>query len=114
MAEECQKANLPEPEFKTSNGFVILVFRYDSINPASYRTSTGQVEAVVQIICEEIYSVKEMMECLQLKHRENFLNNYLNPALEAGMVEPLYPDQPKHPRQKYRLTEEGMALLKKG
>lgn len=55
-----------------------------------------------------------MMECLQLKHRENFLNNYLNPALEAGMVEPLYSDQPKHPRQKYRLTEEGKALLKKG
>lgn len=50
---------------------------------------------------------------LQLKDRENFLHNYLNPAIESGVVEPLYPDQPKHPKQKYRLTEAGKSLLKK-
>ena len=33
---------------------------------------------------------------------------------EAGLVEPLYPDQPKHPKQKYRLTEQGKALLERG
>jgi ATP-dependent DNA helicase RecG len=52
------------------------------------------------------------MELLQLKHRENFLNNYLNPSMDAGLVEPLYPDQPWHPKQKYLLTEKGKALLK--
>lgn len=125
MTEECQKANLPEPEFKLSNGFVTLIFRYGSAipastrqvpdkYPASTRQVTIQVEMLVQIIQKEFYSVREMMGYLQLKDRENFLNNYLNPAIKAGMVEPLYPDQPKHPRQKYRLTEKGKDLLKKG
>lgn len=35
MTEECQKAKLPEPEFKLSNGFVILVFRYGESNHTS-------------------------------------------------------------------------------
>lgn len=47
----------------------------------------------------------------QLKDRENFLNNYLNPSIDAGWVEPLYPHQPKHPKQKYRLTEKGKKYL---
>ncbi|MFR6543835.1 MAG: hypothetical protein ACLUPL_15050 [Butyricimonas virosa] len=28
------------------------------------------------------------------------------------LVEPLYPEQPKHPKPKYRLSEKGKALLK--
>ena len=49
---------------------------------------------------------------MELKNRENFLDNYLNPSMETGLVEPLYPDQPKHPKQKYRLTEKGKNMLK--
>lgn len=55
----------------------------------------------------------EMMGLTQLKDRESFLNNYLNPSINAGWVESLYPHQPKLPKQKYRLTEKGKALLKK-
>lgn len=58
MAEECRKANLPEPEFKLSNGFVILVFRYNPVTPTSTRQATVQVGALIQIIQKEIYSVK--------------------------------------------------------
>ncbi len=53
------------------------------------------------------------MELMQLKDRENFLNNYLYPSMKEGLVEPLYPEQPKHPRQKYHLTEKGKTLLEK-
>ena len=35
----------------------------------------------------------------------------LNAPLQ-GFVVPVYPEQPKHPKQKYRLTEQGKALLK--
>ena len=51
---------------------------------------------------------------MELKNRENFLDNYLNPSMETGLVELLYPDQPKHPKQKYRLTEQGKTLLEGG
>jgi ATP-dependent DNA helicase RecG len=72
------------------------------------------VESLIRLIGENLYSVKEMMQLMQLKDRENFLNNYLTPSIYAGWVEPLYPNQPKHPKQKYYLTEKGKALLTNG
>lgn len=57
-------------------------------------------------------SVKEMMEGLNLKGRDNFLNLYLSPAIKEGYVCLLYSDKPRHPRQKYLLTSKGIALYK--
>ena len=37
---------------------------------------------------------------------------YLNPAISEGFVRLLYPDKPRHPRQKYLLTAKGLALYK--
>jgi len=51
------------------------------------------------------------MTAIGLKGRDNFLNLYLNPAIENGFVRLLYPDSPRHPRQKYLLTVKGMMLL---
>ena len=34
----------------------------------------------------------------------NSAENYLNHAILDGAIERLYPDQPKHSKQKYRLT----------
>lgn len=80
--------------------------------PPKYPTSTRQVEKLIEIIGDNSYSVWELIELIDLKNRKNFMNNYLNPAIEAGMVEPLYPEQPRHPRQKYQLTEDGKKVLK--
>ena len=89
--------------------------------PNKYRTSTEQVpnkfavtdENVLQLIAilgKEQKSVKEMLGELQLKHRPTFLENYLEPALKSGCVCMLYPESPKHPRQKYKLTVKGLAV----
>ena len=45
-----------------------------------------------------------------MKHRPTFMDNYLNPAIKDGFVRLLFPDKPKHPRQKYLLTVKGLAL----
>lgn len=119
MLSECRRVGISDPEFHTDGSFVWVVFRYGNAYPTStlqvphkYPTSTPQVESLINIIGVNLYSVKEMMDLLNLKDRRNFLDNYLNPAIVAGLVEPLYPDRPKHPKQKYRLTEKGKALLK--
>ena len=52
-----------------------------------------------------------MMEQLKLSDRKNFLSNYLNPAIKDGFVRLLYPDTPRHPRQKYLLTAKGLAVF---
>ncbi|WP_333558669.1 Fic family protein [Coprobacter secundus] len=51
-----------------------------------------------------------MLAAINLKDRENFMANYLNPAIKEGFVVMLYPDSPKHPRQKYLLTAKGLAV----
>ena len=50
------------------------------------------------------------MEGFGLKDRKNVLNLYLNPAIADGYVRLLYPDKPRHPRQRYLLTIKGLAL----
>ena len=90
--------------------FATIAVSYAGI-PDKYPTS---IVRLIELIGEHTCSLKEMMGMMELKDRENFLSNYLNPSMEAGLVEPLYPDQPKHPKQKYRLTEQGKALLQDG
>ncbi|MBP3785360.1 MAG: Fic family protein [Bacteroidaceae bacterium] len=89
--------------------------------PHKYPTSMGQVQAILQasnpniirllqVVGERELSVKEIMEGLELKDRKNVLNLYLNPAVSDGYVRLLYPNSPRHPRQKYLLTVKGMTL----
>jgi hypothetical protein len=42
------------------------------------------------------------MSVLGLSDRTTFYANYLNPALEAGLVERTIPDKPRSSKQKYR------------
>lgn len=79
-----------------------------------HRTSTEQVteqvRTLVNALSDEQLSLKALMEKAGLKHRPTFLENYINPALDAGIVKTLYPDKPNHPKQKYLLTAKGLAL----
>ena len=63
------------------------------------------------VIGQRFLSVKEMMDGLHLKGRDNFLKLYLSPAVQTGIVALLYPRSPRHPRQKYLLTQKGFAYL---
>ena len=73
-------------------------------------TSNPNVLKLLQVVGEHELSVKDIMEGLELKDRKNVLNLYLNPAVYDGYVRLLYPDKPRHPRQKYLLTAKGLAL----
>ena len=89
--------------------------------PLMYPTSTPQaqdklhtdnpnIRMLINVVGKQELSVKEIMEGLKLKDRKNFLNLYLNPAIAEGYVRLLYPNSPRHPRQKYLLTVKGLAL----
>ena len=89
--------------------------------PDKYPISTQQAEdllhsdnpyinQIVEIIGDKQMSVRELMSTVGLKNRENFMDNYLNPAIEGGYARLLYPNSPRHPRQKYLLTVKGLTL----
>ncbi|MDO8724208.1 MAG: hypothetical protein Q7J31_18565 [Syntrophales bacterium] len=75
---------------------------------------TGQVTGQVQrllAICDGALSRAELQEKLGLRHRDNFIEAYLQPALNDGLLEMTIPDKPRSSKQKYRLTEKGHAVV---
>ena len=73
-----------------------------------------QVKDLIIIIKDSKLGKQEMLDLGKLKHksREVLEKQYLAPAIEQGFVAMLYPDKPRHPKQKYYLTEKGKELLK--
>ena len=72
---------------------------------------TMEVKKVILVLIGEMKRA-ELQKNLQLKNDENFRIQYILPALESGMIEMKYPESPKHPEQRYRLTELGKQLKK--
>lgn len=71
---------------------------------------TPQVGKLVEALEGEMRR-GEMMEKLRLKDRAYFRMEYLQPALNAGLIEMTIPDKPRSSKQKYRLTEAGKKML---
>ena len=91
--------------------------KYPTSTPTSTPTSFAHtdnelISRLVLAMGTEQHSVKELMGIIGLKDRENFMEYSLNPALSEGYIRLLYPDKPRHPRQKYLLTVKGMMLYK--
>lgn len=81
-----------------------------------YKTSNNidvpnALKTLLLAIATKELSVREMMENMGLKARANFLATYLTPAINQGLVRMRYPDNPRHPRQKYLLSAKGLAWL---
>ena len=86
--------------------------------PTSTRQASGKLHTdndnIIKLVCaikDKQLSVKEMLVAMGLKDRESFLKLYLSPAIGEGFVRMLYPNSPRHPRQKYLLTAKGLAFV---
>ena len=73
-------------------------------------TNNTLIIELIKVIGNEELSVSQLMERAGLKHRPNFIEYHLNPAIADGYVQLLYPKSPRHPRQKYLLTMKGQML----
>ena len=72
---------------------------------------TECVERLIGAIQRES-SRAELQAALQLRDRRSFIDTYLKPALEAGLIEMTLPDKPTSRNQRYRRTSAGEALAR--
>ncbi|MHB0888846.1 Fic family protein [Acidithiobacillus sp.] len=117
----------PTPEFESDDDRTSFLIRLPVHDRAMIQTTkvgaqsgpsrdqvtpqvTPQVHKLVAAIGGELTRA-EMMDALGLKDRMHFANDYLQPALAAGLIEMTIPDKPQSSKQKYRLTAAGRALL---
>jgi ATP-dependent DNA helicase RecG len=106
IIKDCQDANLPAPEWESNPGLgVRLTLRTPQVTP--------QVEKMVLALDGDM-SRGDLMEKLGIRNHKHFRENYLQIGVELGLIEMTIPDKPTSSKQKYRLTEKGKLLAKKG
>jgi Fic family protein len=67
---------------------------------------SDQVAALLKCLGNRTLTALECMEKLSLTHRPTFRRNYLQPALNAGLIERTVPNKPNSRLQKYRVVRE--------
>lgn len=60
------------------------------------------ISKLLTVLGNDTVSAAVLMERLGLSHRQTFRKNYLQPALDAGLIERTVPDRPNSKNQKYR------------
>jgi predicted transcriptional regulator len=54
--------------------------------------------------------IGDWMDALGINERRFFTRKYVQMFLDAGLIQPEHPE-PRHPRQRYLLTDAGKRLL---
>ncbi len=90
---------------------IFIEFMLDVINKAikdiitdtrnHYNHINNQITELMKVIESYPQSATELMENLNLKSRLGFRKNYLQPALDAGLIGMTEPDKPTSKNQKY-------------
>lgn len=62
---------------------------------------TSQIKALMSVVQSYPMTAAELMEKLGLKSRASFRKNYLQPALEAGLIAMTDPESPTNRNQRY-------------
>jgi predicted HTH transcriptional regulator len=117
MIARCREAGLPGPEFGQSGGqFIQTLSRprptaTPGVTPEATPEATPEVR-LIRVLAGEMTRL-QLQQALGLKDDEHFRKAYLQPALDAGLIEMTVPDKPRSSKQKYRLTPTGAAKARR-
>ncbi len=72
----------------------------------------ARVYKLVQVIGKQVLPRRQIIADLGMRQqsRHTFINNYLRPTWERGLIDHAYPNTPNKPEQAYRLTAKGLDL----
>ncbi len=133
IMDACDAQGVEAPTWRSDGGFVTITFKRPDFTSGAIKTdkedkeatnedkypqvppkhplSTPQVELLIQKMGDSYMTMRNMADICGIKDLKYFRKSYITPALEEGLIERLYPNQPKHPKQQYRLTEMAKEWL---
>ena len=117
--DACKVQGVEAPTWCDNGGFITVTFKRPDFTSGTTQTdkedkyplSTPQVELLIQKMSDSYMTMRDMADVCDIKDLKYFRESYITPALEEGLIERLYPNQPKHPKQQYRLTEAAKEWL---
>ena len=124
IRDEAHAQGCPEPLF-AETGFVTVTFFPNPIVRA--QTEVQSAEATdqagtklglswdqVEILekCLHDSPISELLAMAGRTNRTKFRDQVLNPLIDTGLIEMTIPDKPRSPKQRYRTTPAGLAVLK--
>ena len=108
IRDACLQHGVAQPAIQVSHDWVTVT------SPRPVETATPHVSPPVTPHVERLIAVMqgdmrraELMEVLGLADRGHFTRTYLQPGIDAGLIEMTLPDSPRSRAQKYRLTNLG-------
>lgn len=106
----CKENDYPVPKWQEV-GPALRVTLYPHPEVKENRPPVPPPVQRLLITCKNDAGRKEIQEQLGIKNKKHFLESYLKPAIEQGVLEMTIPDKPNSPLQKYRLTAFGWQWL---
>lgn len=75
----------------------------------------ARVYKLVQVLGKQVLPRRQIIADLGMRQqsRHTFINNYLRPTWERGLIDHAYPNTPNKPEQAYRLTAKGLDLYER-
>ncbi|MDD5092446.1 MAG: hypothetical protein PHQ23_16215 [Candidatus Wallbacteria bacterium] len=96
-----------DPQLIEGDVFRFILPMAEQSSPQVTRQATMQAtmqdERTIKIIefCKTPKTRDEIQNFLNLKNRDHFRSEVLNPLIESGLLHPTLPDKPTSPKQKY-------------
>ena len=112
IRDACLEHGVAEPLIQVSADWVTVTFPRPETARTLHETPhdtphvTPHVERLIAVLQGEM-SRAELMGALGLADRRHFARIYLQPSVDAGLIEMTVPDRPRSRMQRYRLTSRG-------
>ncbi len=119
MIRRCVAAELPEPQFAVTDGFVATLRRKSQVGPQPESQPESQLESQIESLEVRVLRLleggpmakAELSKGLGQMKVSGQLNKVVRLLLNDQTIEYTIPDKPLSRLQKYRLTEKGKAAL---
>ena len=107
IRDACAEYGVAEALIEVSSDWVTVTFPRGGAGEAPH--VTPHVERFVAVLQGDM-SRAELIDALGLADRDDFAQIYLQPGIDAGLIEMTVPDRPRSLMQRYRLTGLGRQL----
>jgi predicted HTH transcriptional regulator len=117
MHKGAKSLGYPEPSFSISSFFSAVFNPIPAVEevapqtPRKYPASTPQVLVILNAAALGEKTREELQAAAEIKDREHFRKQYLEALLSTDLLERTIPDKPRSPKQRYRTTAAGRAVL---